>query len=88
MIRCRDVVDLLDRLVERHGLTGETLARMDLHLHDCPPCREFVHSYRHMLEGARLVPPPELPPEVALRILDAVRTEIARDPHPAEGPQG
>jgi anti-sigma factor RsiW len=45
MITCREFVEFLDRYVEGE-LSAEERATFDRHMVDCPPCEEFLASYR------------------------------------------
>jgi anti-sigma factor (TIGR02949 family) len=74
---CKSVVDLLQALLD-----GE-LAEADeqdlrAHLEGCPPCIEFVNTYRKTSDLCRKVLQREMPEELANRLTSFLRERIGR----------
>jgi anti-sigma factor RsiW len=64
---CRDVIDILLDYVEG-ALTAEDRASVDAHLADCPPCIDFVRSYRETPRILRDVTARVMPDDVKQRL--------------------
>jgi anti-sigma factor RsiW len=78
VITCREFVDFLDRYVEG-TLTAEERETFEHHIVDCPPCGDYLDSYRMTIglcreafddPGAQ-VSSPEIPEDLIRAILEA-----------------
>lgn len=78
MITCREFVDFLDRYVEGE-LTSEERETFERHIADCPPCGDYLDSYRMTIGLCREafaipddpVSAPEIPEDLIRAILEA-----------------
>lgn len=80
MITCREFVEFLDRYVEGE-LSDQERTTFDKHMVDCPPCEDFLASYRATIglcrdtfgrpDGPALSE--EIPEEMVRAILEAKR---------------
>lgn len=71
---CRRLLELLQDFVNGE-LPPEELANLQAHMNACPPCEVYVTTYRMMITMTRTLPQPEMPSEVADRLLQALRRE-------------
>lgn len=69
---CQETIDLLLDYLEGR-LSAEEKSAVEEHLAACPPCVEFVNSYRSTPEILRKALPPAMPPEVADRLKSFLR---------------
>lgn len=74
---CREVLDFLDDFTDG-ALPAAEHRRFEAHLATCPPCREYLASYRTTIEMARDAFIDEacddLPEDLVRAILDARRS--------------
>lgn len=68
MLRCRDIVDLLDDYLDR-ALDPEDAAALDQHLAGCQDCMAFMKTYRGTVRKSRELRESQLPPELRERLL-------------------
>ncbi len=72
MRTCRETIDLLlDYLEGRLPASDQTA--LDEHFSACPPCLEFVRSYRETPRIFREVTRPSVPEEVRQRLEEFLR---------------
>lgn len=74
MLRCRDIVELLDRYLEG-GLDKGTTDALDAHLRDCEDCTAFLRTYRTTLRTASTLRETELPEELRRRLSSFLHTK-------------
>jgi anti-sigma factor RsiW len=77
MITCRQLAELLIDYVSNE-LPEEHRARLEQHLHRCPPCLHYVESYHLTIQLTRKLPCAPLPDELVQRLrtaLDEIRGE-------------
>ncbi len=77
MLRCRDLVDLLEQYLEGE-LDPVTADALERHLAGCRPCTAFLHTYRSTVRTTRRLREDQLPPELRERLLTFLR-------HPPRG---
>ncbi len=65
MLRCKDIVDLLEAYLE-HGLDPATTQALTAHLADCPDCTAFLNTYRRTVGTTRELREEELPARPSL----------------------
>ena len=71
---CRELVDFVTDYLEG-GLSDEQRTAFDGHLEECPPCIEYLNSYRETVQLGRAVyddPDAEVPADVPERIVQAI----------------
>lgn len=79
MSTCKELVDLLADYLE--GQLPPDVARdLDQHLADCPPCLNFLKTYRTTTRLIREVGCEEIPPELEDRLLKFLREHLKRAP--------
>ena len=78
-ITCREVVDFLDEYLSGQ-LEGARLEEFEYHLSSCPPCINYMESYRRAvllgrqaLRRSEDAPPAEVPDRLVEAILEARR---------------
>jgi predicted anti-sigma-YlaC factor YlaD len=79
MISCREILEFLSAYLEK-DLDSETLTHVDCHLRDCPPCVEYVDSFRRMIVATGRLPTIEtmtIPPELRARLHSFLAQRIA-----------
>jgi anti-sigma factor (TIGR02949 family) len=64
---CREIGKLLSDYLDGE-LDPETRSEMDEHLADCPPCLEFLDSFRSVVEASRSIHAEEMPHEMKDRL--------------------
>ncbi len=77
MLRCKDIVDLLEAYLE-HGLDPATTQALTAHLADCADCTAFLNTYRRTVDTTRELREEELPAPLRERLLAFLRRETAR----------
>lgn len=71
-VDCRRLADLLHDFVSGE-LPPEEFASLQAHIEQCPPCGVYVSTYRLTITVSRQLPPAELPPDVARRLLHSLK---------------
>ena len=70
---CRELAELL--LDYTQGDLDPALCdHISRHLTDCQPCMAYIESYRITIQLTRRLPPAPMPPELAQRLQDALRS--------------
>lgn len=70
---CRDLAARLSEYLDRE-IDAETCAGIEVHLDDCPRCREFLESLRRTVGLVRSAPSGDsIPEDVKKRIVEAYR---------------
>ncbi len=72
MPTCKECVDVLYDYIEG-TLDAQTTRDLDEHFEMCPPCLEFVRSYRAVPNLTRHALAAEVPSEVAHRLKEVLR---------------
>ncbi len=72
MLRCRDIVDLLAKYLDRE-LDASTARALDRHLADCRPCTAFLRTYRSTVRTTRRLREEDLPPQLRERLVGFLR---------------
>lgn len=77
-ITCRKAI--LDCLLDYEtGAMPEALRiELDRHFGDCPPCGEFLTSYRATGRTLQMLKPSEVPPELAQAVVDFVKARCGK----------
>jgi len=75
MLRCKDIVDLLEAYLE-DGLDPATTRALTAHLADCSDCTAFLNTYRRTVGTTRELREEEFPAPLRERLLDFIRREI------------
>jgi anti-sigma factor RsiW len=68
MLRCRDIVDLLDEYLDG-ALDRADAAALEAHLVGCQDCTAFIRTYRGTVRASRQLRESQLPPELRARLL-------------------
>ncbi len=66
---CRDIGKLLFDYVEG-ALPAATAKALEAHLGHCPPCEDYIASYRKAVELGKKTPCEDIPEEVSQRLRD------------------
>lgn len=77
MLRCQDIVDLLDEYLDGALDRDDGLA-LEAHLADCQDCTAFFNTYRGTLRTSRALSERQLPPELRERLLTFFRQRNQR----------
>ncbi len=72
MLRCQDVVDVLDEYLDE-ALDRVEAAALEAHLADCRDCMAFLNTYRGTVRTTRHLRESELPAELRERLLTFLR---------------
>jgi len=78
MMTCRECVEQLLEFLNNE-LHAEMCAQIRAHLEKCPPCVNYVESYRLTVHLTRQLPCGELPPEIAERLQAALKACSERE---------
>ena len=73
---CKNVVEVLRALLDGE-LTAAEEADLREHLEACPPCIDFVNTYKKTSEICRKALEREMPSELADRLTSYLRAKIA-----------
>lgn len=68
MLRCQDIVDLLDQYLDA-GLDRAEAAALEVHLTGCQDCTAFINTYRGTIRTSRALSEDQLPPQLRERLL-------------------
>lgn len=66
---CRQAIDVLDDYLDS-TLTSDVLAKLEVHLRECAPCRAYLATYERTAQLAAKVNRVEMPAEVRRRLRD------------------
>jgi putative zinc finger protein len=73
---CKDVVEQIVGYIEA-GLDLETVEALENHINSCPECREFVLTYRIMLDlTGRLREKNFVTPEIRSKLKDCLKSSM------------
>jgi len=70
---CKELAELLLEYTQG-GLDPDLCEHISRHLSDCQPCMAYIESYRITIQLTRRLPPAPMPPELAQRLQDALRS--------------
>lgn len=68
MLRCQDIVELLDAYLDG-ALDAADAAALEAHLAGCGDCTAFMKTYRGTVRKSRELSERQLPPELRERLL-------------------
>ncbi len=77
-MHCRECHKLLFDYVQGN-LNEDTAAKLKQHLGDCPPCLEYVETYRQTVSACRKhcrKAAPEMPPELKKKLQDFITKNL------------
>ncbi|MDP1826480.1 MAG: zf-HC2 domain-containing protein [Archangium sp.] len=74
---CKDSVELLLEYLDGE-LTDELRAKLEAHLGGCSPCEDFLKGYKATPGLCRKALAREIPKEVAVKLTDFLRSEMAK----------
>jgi anti-sigma factor RsiW len=77
MLRCRDIVELLDEYLDGALDRADALA-LEVHLTGCQDCTAFFNTYRGTLRTSRALSERQLPAELRERLLTFLRQQKQR----------
>jgi anti-sigma factor RsiW len=72
---CKDSIDLLREYTDGE-LTDELRAKLEDHLCDCPPCEDFLRTYKETPGVCRQALKAAIPEEMANRLTDFLRQHM------------
>jgi hypothetical protein len=78
-VTCRKLIleFLLD--YESGAMPEADRVQLQRHFEDCPPCGQFLTSYRATGKTLRMLKPCEVPPALARAVIDFVRSRSAKE---------
>ena len=77
-IMCKDVVEQIIGYIEA-GLDLKTVEALENHINSCPECKEFVLTYRIMLDlTGKLREKNFVTPEIRRRLKDCLKASMSR----------
>jgi len=79
MMSCKELVDLMADYLEGQ-LEPDAARDLDRHLADCPPCLNFLKTYRATTRLIREVACEEIPPELGERLERFLRERLGKTP--------
>jgi len=79
MMSCKELVDLMADYLEGQ-LDPDAARDLDRHLADCPPCLNFLKTYRATTHLIREVACAEIPPELGERLERFLRERLGKTP--------
>lgn len=77
MLRCRDIVDLLDEYLDGALDRADALA-LEAHLTGCQDCTAFFNTYRGTLRTSRALRERQMPAELRERLLTFLHQQKQR----------
>jgi len=77
MFNCKESIDSLLPFLEGE-MSPEDEEHLREHLNGCPPCVEFVRTYRATTPMCRKALVKSMPPDVAGRLRDFLRSKLER----------
>jgi len=75
---CKEVQQLLFDYAQGN-LDADTARKLEKHIGDCPPCLEYVESYRKTIHACRehcKSPARDMPPELKQKLTDFISREL------------
>lgn len=77
-VMCKDVVEKIIGYIE-NGLDLKTIEELESHINSCPECKEFVLTYRMMLDlTGRLREKMFVTPEIRSRLKDCLKSSLSQ----------
>jgi hypothetical protein len=77
-VMCKDVVEKIIGYIEA-GLDHQTVEELENHINSCPECKEFVLTYRMMLDlTGKLKEKKFVTPEIRNRLTDCLKSSLNR----------
>lgn len=77
-VMCKDVVERIIGYVESE-LDDKTVEELEKHIDSCPECKEFVLTYRMMLDlTGKLREKKFVTPEIRSRLKDCLKSSLKR----------
>ncbi len=77
-VMCKDVVEKIIGYIEA-GLDHQTVEELENHINSCPECKEFVLTYRMMLDlTGKLKEKKFVTPEIRNRLKDCLKSSLNR----------
>ncbi len=77
-VMCKDVVEKIIGYIEA-GLDHQTVEELENHINSCPECKEFVLTYRMMLDlTGKLKEKKFVTPEIRSRLKDCLKSSLNR----------
>jgi hypothetical protein len=75
-VMCKDVVEKIIGYIEA-GLDLKTIEELENHINSCPECKEFVLTYRMMLDlTGKLREKNFVTPEIRNRLKDCLKSSV------------
>ena len=75
MLKCKDVVEKADALVDGSPLSWRERLALRMHLLMCHHCRRYVHQLRELVTSLRSAPPPAASEDQVRKVMDNVDKE-------------
>jgi hypothetical protein len=77
-VMCKDVVEKIIGFIEA-GLDDKTIEELERHIDACPECKEFVLTYKMMLDlTGKLKEKKFVTPEIRNRLTDCLKSSLNR----------
>lgn len=79
IVMCKDVVEKIIGYIE-DGLDLKTVEELENHINSCPECKEFVLTYRMMLDlTGKLREKKFVTSEIRSRLKDCLKSSLRQD---------
>lgn len=75
MFECKECVDFLTDYVDGY-LSPETIEKLEGHFSDCPPCLEFLRTFKATVSMAQELKEEEVPETVMAKVQSFIRQQM------------
>jgi anti-sigma factor RsiW len=75
MIECKECVDFLSDYVDGY-LKEDVLEKLESHLSDCPPCQDFMQTFKSTVSMTQELKAEEVPDAVILKLRSFIRKQM------------
>ena len=77
-VTCEQTIEVLVDYVDG-SMDAATLKTFEAHFADCPPCLDFLRTYKATIRvSQQALPDPEIPPEVSSRLRSFLREKCQK----------
>lgn len=80
METCKECIDFLSDYVDGY-LQEETIEKLESHMTDCPPCLEFLRTFKTTVALARELKAEAVPDAVMLKVRSFLRRQMGVNHH-------
>ena len=80
MIECKECVDFLSDYVDGY-LNEDILKKLESHLSDCPPCLDFLRTFKTTVSLTQELQEEEVPENIMLKVRSFIFKQMGMDNH-------